>query len=228
MKGHICNLGIKIKYATGRVSDRCAYTLHITQCQNPGLWKTESEFSSFLHLSIINLTHNPLDSFLFPFSIFPYKFSPFSHRIIATEQVYIYRSLVSSACLWVSILIIKTKNYNESNRENEKVLMGILNPASELSLDFKPTFIPKTISQFLGEVARIGSVSEKILKVDDFVSRLEIEIRKIDAFKRELPLCMLLMNDGSFLCFPSVAWAFYSSGLLLSTIWSMCVCFFVD
>lgn len=74
--------------------------------------------------------------------------------------------------------------------------MGILNPAPELSLDFKPTFIPKTISQFLGEVARIGSVCEKILKVDDFVSRLEIEIRKIDAFKRELPLCMLLMNDA--------------------------------
>ncbi|XP_023769638.1 transcription factor HHO5 [Lactuca sativa] len=74
--------------------------------------------------------------------------------------------------------------------------MEILNPAPELSLDFKPTFIPKTISQFLGEVARIGSVCEKILKVDDFVSRLETEIRKIDAFKRELPLCMLLMNDA--------------------------------
>ncbi|KAI3702452.1 hypothetical protein L6452_28190 [Arctium lappa] len=74
--------------------------------------------------------------------------------------------------------------------------MGRLNPPPELSLDFKPTFIPKTISQFLGEVARIGVVSEKILKVDDFVSRLETEIRKIDAFKRELPLCMLLMNDA--------------------------------
>lgn len=74
--------------------------------------------------------------------------------------------------------------------------MGSLNPPPQLTLDFKPTFIPKTITQFLGQVSRIGSVSEKILKVDDFVSRLETEMRKIDAFKRELPLCMLLINDA--------------------------------
>lgn len=74
--------------------------------------------------------------------------------------------------------------------------MGSLNPPPELTLDFKPTFIPKTITQFLGQVSRIGTLSEKILKVDDFVSRLESEMRKIDAFKRELPLCMLLINDA--------------------------------
>ncbi|KVH93262.1 transcription factor HHO6-like isoform X1 [Cynara cardunculus var. scolymus] len=74
--------------------------------------------------------------------------------------------------------------------------MGSLNPPPQLSLDFKPTFIPKTITQFLGQVSRIGSPSDKILKVDDFVSRLETEMRKIDAFKRELPLCMLLINDA--------------------------------
>lgn len=74
--------------------------------------------------------------------------------------------------------------------------MGSLNPPPELSLDFKPTFIPKTISQFLGQVSTIATVSEKILKLDDFVSRLETEMRKIDAFKRELPLCMLLINDA--------------------------------
>ncbi|KAK3024541.1 hypothetical protein RJ639_043733 [Escallonia herrerae] len=70
-----------------------------------------------------------------------------------------------------------------------------LNP-SELSLDFKPTYVPKTISQFLGEVSKIGSVSERSLKLDDFVRRLEDEMRKIDAFKRELPLCMLLIKDA--------------------------------
>ncbi|KAI3716072.1 hypothetical protein L6452_23134 [Arctium lappa] len=74
--------------------------------------------------------------------------------------------------------------------------MGSLNPLPQLTLDFKPTFIPKTITQFLGQVSRIGSVSDKILKLDDFVSRLETEMRKIDAFKRELPLCMLLINDA--------------------------------
>ncbi|KAL9999836.1 putative Myb family transcription factor HRS1 [Helianthus debilis subsp. tardiflorus] len=48
-------------------------------------------------------------------------------------------------------------------------------------------------------MGRIESESEKILKGEDLVSRLESEVKKIDAFKRELPLCMLLMNDVLFL-----------------------------
>ncbi|KAA8536163.1 hypothetical protein F0562_028641 [Nyssa sinensis] len=66
----------------------------------------------------------------------------------------------------------------------------------ELSLDFKPTYIPKTIGEFLRELSTIGIVSERLLKLDDFVKRLEEEMRKIDAFKRELPICMLLVNDA--------------------------------
>ncbi|MFS7945409.1 hypothetical protein Hanom_Chr06g00523951 [Helianthus anomalus] len=34
-----------------------------------------------------------------------------------------------------------------------------------------------------------------IFKLDDFISRLESEMHKIDAFKRVLPLCMPLNND---------------------------------
>jgi hypothetical protein len=41
----------------------------------------------------------------------------------------------------------------------------------------------------------------KVLKVDGFIKDLEEEKRKIDAFKRELPLCMLLLNDGWFVQF---------------------------
>ena len=67
----------------------------------------------------------------------------------------------------------------------------------QLSLDVRPTFIPKTISEFLGELTEIGSASEKLTRFDDLVKRLEDEMRKIDAFKRELPLCMILLNDGS-------------------------------
>lgn len=74
--------------------------------------------------------------------------------------------------------------------------MGSLNLSPELTLDFKPTFIPKSITQFLAQLSTIGSISDKIFKLDDFVSRLETEMHKIDAFKRELPLCMLLINDG--------------------------------
>ncbi|PQQ01933.1 myb family transcription factor EFM [Prunus yedoensis var. nudiflora] len=72
--------------------------------------------------------------------------------------------------------------------------MGSVPP--ELSLDFRPTFVPKTISDFLREVSMIGNVSERLSKLDDFVKRLEEEMRKIDAFKRELPLCMFLLNDA--------------------------------
>ncbi|MFS8008997.1 hypothetical protein Hanom_Chr14g01279431 [Helianthus anomalus] len=50
-------------------------------------------------------------------------------------------------------------------------------------------------------MGRIESESEKILKAEDLVSRLKSEVKKIDALKRELPLCMLLMNDGLFLLF---------------------------
>ena len=75
--------------------------------------------------------------------------------------------------------------------------MGSVPP--ELSLDFAPSFVPKTITDFLRDVSMIGSVSERALKLDDFVKRLEEEMVKIDAFKRELPLCMILLNDGWFL-----------------------------
>ncbi|KAL4383324.1 hypothetical protein GQ457_15G014020 [Hibiscus cannabinus] len=72
--------------------------------------------------------------------------------------------------------------------------MGSVPP--ELSLDFRPTFVPKTITSFFKEVSLIGNVSDKVSKLDTFVKRLEEEMRKIDAFKRELPLCMILLNDA--------------------------------
>ncbi|KAJ6409654.1 hypothetical protein OIU84_009201 [Salix udensis] len=79
--------------------------------------------------------------------------------------------------------------------------MGSL--SAELSLDFaRPStaktlpFLPKTINDFLKEVSVIGDSAVKVLKVDGFIKDLEEEKRKIDAFKRELPLCMLLLNDA--------------------------------
>ncbi|KAI4327488.1 hypothetical protein L6164_019941 [Bauhinia variegata] len=66
----------------------------------------------------------------------------------------------------------------------------------ELSLDLSLGFVPKTVSEFLGEISRSRDRSEKLSMLDDFVKRLEEEMRKIDAFKRELPLCVLLVNDA--------------------------------
>ena len=68
----------------------------------------------------------------------------------------------------------------------------------ELSLDSSLVPIPTTISDFLAEVSTIRDSSEKLSKLNDYVKRLEEEMKKIDAFKRELPLCMILLNDGEF------------------------------
>lgn len=56
-----------------------------------------------------------------------------------------------------------------------------------------PPFVPRTIRHFLTEIADVGDGSSRL---DDFVERLEGELDKIDAFKRELPLCMLLLSEA--------------------------------
>lgn len=70
------------------------------------------------------------------------------------------------------------------------------------SSNVKPTnFTPKTISEFLAQVSIISNVSDKLVKFDRFITRLEDEMRKLDAFKRELPLSVLLVNDGMSIFF---------------------------
>ncbi|KAJ1436724.1 SANT/Myb domain [Sesbania bispinosa] len=71
----------------------------------------------------------------------------------------------------------------------------------ELSLDLSLAFVPKTVSLFLGDVSRSRENSEKLAILEDFIQRLEDEMRKVEAFKRELPLCMLLVNDGAVLLY---------------------------
>ncbi|KAF8410001.1 hypothetical protein HHK36_002521 [Tetracentron sinense] len=66
----------------------------------------------------------------------------------------------------------------------------------ELSLGFEPAYIPKSITVLLKELSTIGNIPERLSKLDEYVKRLEEEMRKIDVFKRELPLCMLLLNDA--------------------------------
>lgn len=66
----------------------------------------------------------------------------------------------------------------------------------ELSLDLGLGIPSKPVSEFLGEVSKIGDGFLKLSMIEDFVKRLELEMRKIDGFKRELPLCMLLLNDA--------------------------------
>ncbi|KAL8553310.1 hypothetical protein ACS0TY_001835 [Phlomoides rotata] len=65
----------------------------------------------------------------------------------------------------------------------------------DCSLSSKPS-IRKSTGEFLAEVSRTDGVSDKLLKLNDYVNRLRDEMRKIDAFKRELPLCMFLLDDA--------------------------------
>ncbi|XVF34751.1 hypothetical protein REPUB_Repub18cG0085900 [Reevesia pubescens] len=62
---------------------------------------------------------------------------------------------------------------------------------SELTLDCKPHSYSMLLKSF-GDQQNI----DQTLKLEDFLSRLEEERLKIDAFKRELPLCMQLLTNA--------------------------------
>lgn len=70
-----------------------------------------------------------------------------------------------------------------------------------LNLNLSMYSIAKPLSQFLDEVSRIKDNHSKLSEIDVYVGKLEEERKKIDVFKRELPLCMLLLNEGRCLSF---------------------------
>lgn len=63
---------------------------------------------------------------------------------------------------------------------------------SELTLDCKPHSYSMLLKSF-------GDHPDQTQKLEDFLSHLEEERLKIDAFKRELPLCMQLLTNGILL-----------------------------
>ncbi|KAL1561031.1 transcription factor HHO2-like [Salvia divinorum] len=76
-------------------------------------------------------------------------------------------------------------------------MVSLIHP--ELGLDSRFTtksWLPKPIARFLADVSQNRCVSDKILQLDGYVSQLLDEMKKIDAFKRELPLCMLIITDA--------------------------------
>ncbi|CAH8314753.1 unnamed protein product [Eruca vesicaria subsp. sativa] len=56
--------------------------------------------------------------------------------------------------------------------------------------------IAKPLSLFLDEVSNIKDNHSKLSEIDAYVGKLEKERKKIDVFRRELPLCMLLVNEA--------------------------------
>ncbi|KAF5752921.1 hypothetical protein HS088_TW01G00839 [Tripterygium wilfordii] len=67
----------------------------------------------------------------------------------------------------------------------------------DLNLDLSLGYVPRTISDLLREVSATTEISHKLSRLDTYVTGLEDELRKIEAFKRELPLSMILLNDGA-------------------------------
>ncbi|CAL9228244.1 unnamed protein product [Arabidopsis halleri] len=65
-----------------------------------------------------------------------------------------------------------------------------------LNLDLSIYSLPKPLSQFLDQVSRIKDNHSKLSEIDGYVGKLEEERKKIDVFRRELPLCMLLLNEA--------------------------------
>ncbi|XP_051134841.1 myb family transcription factor EFM-like [Andrographis paniculata] len=65
-------------------------------------------------------------------------------------------------------------------------------PPSDLCFDFKPQ-----IASMLLKSCGDYQTAEGTQKLEEFVARLEEERLKIDAFKRELPLCMQLLTNAT-------------------------------
>lgn len=60
---------------------------------------------------------------------------------------------------------------------------------AELSMDYKPYSYSTLLQSFADQ-------TDQTYKLEEFLSRLEEERLKIDAFKRELPLCMQLLTNA--------------------------------
>lgn len=70
---------------------------------------------------------------------------------------------------------------------------------SELTLDCKPHTYSMLLKSF-GDHHHPHphhQNDQALQKLEEFLSRLEEERLKIDAFKRELPLCMQLLTNGN-------------------------------
>uniref|UniRef100_A0A453EA66 HHO5-like N-terminal domain-containing protein n=1 Tax=Aegilops tauschii subsp. strangulata TaxID=200361 RepID=A0A453EA66_AEGTS len=76
---------------------------------------------------------------------------------------------------------------------------------SDLTLDYTPNGngtasagggYPKQASPVVDHHHHLSAEQATTQKLQEFLARLDDERLKIDAFKRELPLCMQLLNQG--------------------------------
>lgn len=70
--------------------------------------------------------------------------------------------------------------------------------SSKLDFDLNSSFALINISDFLADLSMINDASKKLTKLNDYIDELEVELKKIDGLNCELPLCILLMNEGKY------------------------------
>ncbi|KAK7308581.1 hypothetical protein VNO77_42200 [Canavalia gladiata] len=94
--------------------------------------------------------------------------------------------------------IFTLKEYDASTCDTNTNIctMGSLPAELNLALDLRPTFVPKTVTDFLCHLSATKNTNLKLSLLDDFLAKLELELSKIQPFKRELPLCIFLLNDA--------------------------------
>lgn len=71
---------------------------------------------------------------------------------------------------------------------------------SELALDLRPpssAAVRRSVAGLVREAAMAGE--GRVAKLEEYLRGLEEERRKIEGFRRELPLCMLILSDGGYL-----------------------------
>ena len=61
------------------------------------------------------------------------------------------------------------------------------------------------LKSFVSDQVAMPSQDHTQKQLEDLLSRLEGERLKIDAFKRELPLCMQLLTNGTIILFMIIA-----------------------
>lgn len=84
-------------------------------------------------------------------------------------------------------------------RQTKTQKMGVNSPVPEPEFDLNSSFVPVNVSEFFKEISVITDGSERAMKIDEYVLHLQDELNKVHAFKRQLPLCMLLLNDGTYI-----------------------------
>ena len=64
------------------------------------------------------------------------------------------------------------------------------------STTLKPSYVPKTITNLLNDLADIDGVSKKMTVLNEYLCQHMEELSSVEYFKRKLPQCMLLLLDG--------------------------------